>query len=153
MNGPTELRRSGGHGEQQQEGGTRRPTTRKHTIITRAAIAFFSGFFYEAMVQHVTYVTDFCRVRVVYSSWGTTPRNFQFSGTGVVARSCAATCQITRKDGAVIDILYGGCRFDCRFFTACLQVVTLTALQTAGAFVCAHDYYCAVRTVQAAQPL
>ena len=34
-----------------------------------------------------------------------------------------------------------------RFFTACPRVVTLTALQTAGAFVCAHDYR-AVRTVQ-----
>ena len=46
----------------------------------------FSGFFYEAVVKHVTYVTDFCRVgRVVYPSWGTTPRNFQISGKGVVA--------------------------------------------------------------------
>ena len=42
----------------------------------------FKGYFYEAVVQHVTYVSDFCRVcrRVV-----TTRRNFQFSGTGVVA--------------------------------------------------------------------
>ena len=65
----------------------RRPTTRTHTIIARAAIVFFSVFFYEAVVQHVTYVTDFCRgcTRVVYTSWGTTPRNFQFLGTGVVA--------------------------------------------------------------------
>ena len=49
--------------------------------------SFFSGFFKEGVVQHVTYVTDFCRVgrRIVYPSWGTTPRNFQFSGTGVVA--------------------------------------------------------------------
>ena len=54
------------------------------TIITRAAIVFF--FFHEAVVQHVTYVTVFCRVgRIVYPSWGTTPRNFQFSGTGVAA--------------------------------------------------------------------
>ena len=47
----------------------------------------FSGFFYEEVAQHVTYVTDICRVRrrVVYPSWGTNPRNFQFSGTGVVA--------------------------------------------------------------------
>ena len=66
----------------------------------------FSFLFYEEVVQHVPYVTDFCRVgRVVYPSWGTTPRNFQFSGTGVVAQSCAATCQITRKDGAIIDTL------------------------------------------------
>ena len=39
--------------------------------------------FYEA-VEHVSCVTDFCRVgRVLYPSWGTTPRNF--TGTGVVA--------------------------------------------------------------------
>ena len=120
--------------------------------ITRAAIVV-SVFFYEAIVQHVTYVTDFCSVgRVVYPLWETTPRNFQFSGTGVVAQSCAATCQITRKDRAITDILYGGFWFDCSFFTACPRVVTLTALQTAGAFVCAHDYR-VVRTVQAAQPL
>ena len=69
----------------QQEDGTRKPTIRTHTIITRAVIVFFQ-FFYEAVDQHVTYVTDFCRVgRVVYPSWGTTPRNFRFSGTGVVA--------------------------------------------------------------------
>ena len=46
----------------------------------------FSSFSYEAVVQHVTYITDFYRVgRVVYPSWGTTPRNFHFSGTGIVA--------------------------------------------------------------------
>ena len=85
--GPGELRRWGGRGEPQPEDGTRRPTTRTHTIIMRAAIVFFPVFFYEAVVQHVTYVTDFCRVgrRVEYPSWGTTPRNVQFSGAGVVA--------------------------------------------------------------------
>ena len=97
--------------------GTRRPTTRTHTIITRAVIVFFPGFFYEAIVQHVIYATDSCRVdRVVYPSWGTTTRNFQFSGTGVVAQSCAATCQMTRKDGAIMEILNGGFWFDCPFF-------------------------------------
>ena len=107
-------------------------------------------FFFEAVVQHVTCVTDFGRVgRDVYPLWGTTPRNFQFSGTGVVAQSCAATCQITRKDGAIIDILYGGFWFDSSFFTACPRVVTLTALQTASTFVCAHDYG-AVHMMQAA---
>ena len=47
----------------------------------------FQGFFNEGVVKHVTYVTDFCKVsrRVVYPSRGTTGRNFQFSGTGVVA--------------------------------------------------------------------
>ena len=40
----------------------------------------------------------------------------------------------------------------CSFLTAYPRVVTLTALQTAGAFVCAHEYR-AIRTVQAAQPL
>ena len=57
-----------------------------------------------------------------------TPRNFQFSGTGVEAQSRAATCQITRKDGAIIDILYGGFWFSCPVFTACPRVDTLTAL-------------------------
>ena len=49
---------------------------------------FFSFFLRgSTVVQHVTYVTDFCRVcsRAVYPPWGTTPFNFQFSGTGVVA--------------------------------------------------------------------
>ena len=44
----------------------------------------FSVVLYEAVVQHVTYVTDFCRVgSVVKLSWGTTPRHFQLLGTGV----------------------------------------------------------------------
>ena len=37
--------------------------------------------------------------------------------------------------------VFGGFWFDCSFFTACLRVITLTALQTAGlspSFV--HDY-------------
>ena len=67
-------------------------------------------------------------------------------------RSCAATCQVTREDGAIIDICKVVFWFDCSSFTACPRVVTLPALQTAGAFVCAHDYR-AVRTVQATQPL
>ena len=112
----------------------------------------FSVFFYEAAVQHVTYVTDFCRVnRVVYASWGTAPRNFQFSATGVVDQSSLQPV-ITREGGAIIDILYGGFWFDCSCFTARPRVVTLTVLQTASAFGCAHGYR-AVRTVQAAQPL
>ena len=57
--GPSELRRCGGHGEPQQEDGTRRPTTRTHTTIMRAAIVLFSGIYYEAVVQHITHVTDF----------------------------------------------------------------------------------------------
>ena len=65
-------------------------------------------------------------------------------------RSCAATCQITREDGG--DICKVFFWFDCSFFTAPPRVVTLTALQIAGAFVCAHDYR-AVRTVQVAKPL
>ena len=70
---------------QQQEDGTRdlRPA---RTPSSREQRSSFSGFFHETVVQHVTYDTDICRVgRVVYSSWGTTPRNFQFSGTCVVA--------------------------------------------------------------------
>ena len=47
----------------------------------------FTGIFCEAVVQHVTYVTALFvgLARVAYRSWGTTPLNFQFSGTGVVA--------------------------------------------------------------------
>ena len=66
-------------------------------------------------------------------------------------RRSYATCQTTLEDGAINDtcmVLVGSIAV----FTACPRVVTLTALQTAGAFVCAHDYR-AVRTVQAAQPL
>ena len=60
--------------------------------------------------------------------------------------------QPVRYPGKTRRYLCGGFWFDCSFFTACPWVVTLTALQKAGAFVCAHDYH-AVRTVQAAQPL
>ena len=46
--------------------------------------------------------------------------------------------------------VFGGFWFDCSFFTACLRVITLTALQTAGlspSFV--HDYraFCTVQAV------
>ena len=37
-------------------------------------------------------------------------------------------------------ILYGGFWFGCFCFTGCPRVVTLTALQTAGAFVYTHGY-------------
>ena len=40
--------------------------------------------------------------RVLYPSWGTTPRNFSIFRQG--RRSCAATCQITREDGAILDV-------------------------------------------------
>ena len=48
---------------------------------------FFRFFFYKAVVQKVSDVTDHCGAgrRVYYPPWGTTPRNFQFSGTGVLA--------------------------------------------------------------------
>ena len=66
-------------------------------------------------------------------------------------RSCAATCQITRGDGEIIDI--------CMVVFGWIALVSLhargsplTVLQTAGAFVCAHDYR-TVRTAQAAEPL
>ena len=48
--------------------------------------------------------------------------------------------------------LYGGFGSIALFFTAWPRVVILTALQTASAFVGAHEYR-AVCTVQAAQPL
>ena len=87
MSGPNELRRRGGHGEPQQGDGTRRPTTRTRTIITESSDRLFSRFFHEAVVQHVSYVLIFVELVAlyVYPSWGTTPRNFQFSSTGVVA--------------------------------------------------------------------
>ena len=72
-----------------------RPT---HTIITRAAIAFF--FFYEAVVQHVSYVTDFVELVELYTLHGERPPAMFRHGR----RGCAATCQITRDDGAIIDI-------------------------------------------------
>ena len=51
--GPSELRRRGGHGEPQQEYGTRRSTTRKYTIITRAAIVFCSASFSTRQLYNV----------------------------------------------------------------------------------------------------
>ena len=40
-----------------------------------------------------------------YTLYGERPRAiFNSQGTGVVAQSCAATCQITREGGAIIDI-------------------------------------------------
>ena len=46
-----------------------------------------SVLFYEGAVKHVTYVIDSFRDgrRVLYPSRGTIPRNFQLSGTSVVA--------------------------------------------------------------------
>ena len=41
--------------------------------------------------------------RVVYPSWGTNPRNFQLSGTGIVA-ALQPSCQITREEGAIIGL-------------------------------------------------
>ena len=46
--------------------------------------------------------------------------------------------------------MFGGSWFDCSFFTACLRVITLTALQAAGVFLsCVHDYraFCTVQAV------
>ena len=104
--GPSELRRFGGHGERQQEDGSRRPTTGTNIIIMRAAIVFFF-FFYEAVVQHVTYATDFCRVsrRVVYPSWETTRSNFQFSGTGVVA-ALQPVKKLRKEERSLISVLW-----------------------------------------------
>ena len=50
-----------------QKDGTRRPTTRTHTIITEAAIVFDSRFLYEAIVQHVTYITVFVELEEMYT--------------------------------------------------------------------------------------
>ena len=65
------------------------------------------------------------------------------------ARASQLRCNLSNNSGrrAIIDIctvVFGS--------IACPRVVTLTALQTAGAFVYTHDYR-TVRTVQAAQPL
>ena len=85
----------------------RRPTTDTHISITRAAIVFFfQGYFYEAVVQHVTYVIGFCRVckRVVYQVpfTGNGPPQFSIFRHG--RRSCAATCQIIRR--SLISVLW-----------------------------------------------
>ena len=56
---------------------------------------------------------------------------------------------MVREDVAIIDICMVFFGSIALFFTACPRAVTLTALQTAGVFVCAHDYR-AVSTVQAA---
>ena len=112
------------------------------------SIGFFSVFFYEAVVQHVTYVTGFCRIgKSCIPFMGNDPP--QFSSTGVVAAQ-----QPVKKLGKTGRSLIFVWWFLVRllFFTACPRVVTLTALQTAGAFVDALDYR-AVCTVQAAQPL
>ena len=51
----------------------------------------------------------------------------------------------------VVDYyVLGGSWFDCSLFTACLRVITLTALPTAGVFLsCVHDYraFCTVQEV------
>ena len=73
------------------------------TPSSRDQRSYFFRIILRGSLQHVTYVTDFCRVgRVVHPSWGATPRDFRFSGAGVVA--ALATCHITREDGAIIDI-------------------------------------------------
>ena len=59
MRGPSEPRRGGGHGEPQQEDGTRRPTRPARTPKSREQRSSFFTVFYEAMVKRVTYVTDF----------------------------------------------------------------------------------------------
>ena len=81
-----------------QKDGTRRPTTRTHTIITRAAIVA-SVFFYQLLTSLV-----FVELVELYTLHGERPPaifNFQARHG---RRSCAATCQITREDGAIIDI-------------------------------------------------
>ena len=104
----------------------------------------FSGFFYDAVVQHVTYVTDFVELVELYTLHGERhPAIFRHG-----RRSCAATFQITREDLAIIDICMAFFGSIALFFHACPRVVTLTTLQTAGMFVCAH-LHLAVRTVQA----
>ena len=58
------------------------------TPLSRQQRSSWFFFFHEAvvLVQHVTYGTDFSRVgRVVNPSWGTAFRNFDSSGTVVVA--------------------------------------------------------------------
>ena len=136
-------------GHPQQSCGARKLTVRTHTIITRAgAIAFFL-YFFESVVQQISCATDFVELVELCTLHGEQSHEFFRQGR----RSCAETCQITREDGAVIDIcILVFFRSIARFFTARSRVVALTALQTAGAFVCARDF-CAVHTVHAAEPL
>ena len=101
----------------------------------RAAIVF-SWTFHEAVVQQVTYVTGSVELLESYTLHGERSPSIVRHGN----RSCAATCQITREDVAIIDIcmVFLG-TFALFLFTASPRVVTLTALQTTGGFVCAHD--------------
>ena len=80
-------------------------------------------------------------------------RNWRAPGSRIISYAtgatghccCAATCQVTLERRGDHWYLYNGFWFDCSVFKACPRVVTPTALQTAGAFVRAHDYR-AVRT-------
>ena len=66
---------------------------RPATTPSREQQSSYFWIFYEAVV-HVTYVTVFLGVgRVVYPSWGTTPRNFHGR------RSCTATCHNLGRRG------------------------------------------------------
>ena len=62
-------------------------------------------------------------------------------------------CAFSDSPGDVVIVIYdvfGGSCFYCPFFTACLRVITLTVLQTAGVFLsCVHDYraFCTVQAV------
>ena len=90
------------HSSRKMAHGDPRPA---RTPSSREQRSSFFHFFYEAIVQHVTYVTHFCRVDnscIPGPFMENDPPQFSIFRRG--RRSCAATCQMTREDGAIIDI-------------------------------------------------
>ena len=106
MSRPSELRRRGGHGEPQPEDGTRRPTNRTNTIITRAAIVFFHCFFtrqqYNILLPSLISVV-LAMLYPLHEEY--LPANKQKKTIFRHGRrSCAATWQITREGVAIIYV-------------------------------------------------
>ena len=117
----------------------------------RAAIVFFRFFFTRQLYKILPTSLIFVElVEELYTLHGERPPaifNCQARASYVAALQ-PRSCQITREDGAIIDI--------CMVVSGSIALFSLHARgstpQTAGALVCAHEYR-AVRTVQTAQPL
>ena len=87
------------------------------------------------------YVTGFRSVAVLYTLHGERPPAVL---TNVILL-LSAVYTISNSPGDVVICVdyhvFGGSWLDCSIFTACLPVITLTALQTAGVFLSfVHDY-------------
>ena len=114
--------------------------------------SFFRVFLRSSSTTCYLRFTVFCRVSgVVYPSWGTTPRNFHISCTGV--EPGLQPVRYLGKTGRALPFV-GLWRLVRFLFFHCIasRFVALTALHAADAFVCTHDYR-VVRTLQATQPL